>query len=906
MGLKNRNLKKVLFLVVLLVVLVGCKANIDPKTGQLIADRIIDNSTKWSFSQGWFDFLIVMPIAKLILLCEGWMGIVGAIIVVTLLVNLITLQPMIQSSVMSQKMNMLQPQIERIQNKYRGRTDQNSQLRMSAEINALYKKHDIKMGKTLVLPFLSLPIMIAMWQAVQRIPSVYEATFLGLSMGAHPMDMIKSGNYYYILLIIVLGITQYLSVELQNILQMAANLKDYFSKDHLVTSDFSAIEQYFNDLYENAGIVSTFTKSIVDEDTIADTASSKLQDIRRRQRRIEQDIRSKLNNILHSYSKYIQENLVTIRNGRFVIPVKEEYRSSVKGFIHDMSSSGSTVFIEPIAVFDLNNELSNLHIEENLEIERILQNLSGLLYPYTKELQNNVEIIGKLDFIFAKAHYSLQLHCTTPVLNDEKIINLKNARHPLISPEDVVPSTIELGKDFSTLIITGPNTGGKTVTLKTIGLLTVMACSGLNIPADEPSSIYVFDNVFADIGDEQSISESLSTFSSHMSNIVTITRNASGNSLILVDELGSGTDPLEGAHLAISILQYFTELGAITIATSHYQELKKYALVNPGFKNASVEFDIENLRPTYRLLVGIPGKSNAFAISRKLGLDETIIERASSMIDKDTVNLEDLLKSIYDNKSQIEDEKARTAIALQEAEELKKSLKHQNTDVLNKEKELIANAKQEAKQILLDAKETANSLIKDIGNSSSASQANKLRNKLNEEISSIKTNVEDIQISQPISREDIKVGLNVYVANLKSEGTVISNISKDDTVQVQIGVMKLKVDIKQLQEISKPKSDKKLQTYDYVGRSSLKSQHVSSEINLLGLTVDEAIPIIDKYLDDCYLARLSPIRIVHGKGTGALRTGIQRYLKTNKLVDSFRLGTFGEGEMGVTVVTLKV
>ena len=699
-------------------------------------------------------------------------------------------------------------------------------------------------------------------------------------------------------------------LELQNILQMSANLKDYFAKDHLATSDFSAIEQYFNDLYVNPSIVSTFAKSIIDEETIADSASSKLQDIRRRQRKIEQDIRSKLNTILHSstYSKYMRENLVTIRNGRFVIPVKEEYRGAVKGFIHDMSSSGSTVFIEPISVFDLNNELSNLHIEESLEIERILQNLSGLLYPYTKELQNNVEIIGKLDFIFAKAHYSLQLHCTTPVLNDDKIINLKNARHPLISPEHVVPSTIELGKDFSTLIITGPNTGGKTVTLKTIGLLTVMACSGLNIPADEPSSIYVFDNVFADIGDEQSISESLSTFSSHMSNIVGITRSASTDSLILVDELGSGTDPLEGAHLAISILQHFTELGTITVATSHYQELKKYALVTPGFKNASVEFDIENLRPTYRLLVGIPGKSNAFAISRKLGLAETIIERASSMIDKETVNLEDLLKSIYDKKSQIEDEKARTAIVLQEAEELKKNLKHQNTDVLNKEKELIANAKQEAKQILLDAKETANSLIKDIGNSTSASQTNKLRNKLNEEISSInKTNIEDVEIAHPISREDIKVGLDVFVANLKSEGKVISNISKDDTVQVQIGVMKLKVDIKQLQEITKSNkpSDDKITNYNYSGRSSLKSQHVSPEINLIGLTVDEAIPIIDKYLDDCYMAKLSSARIVHGKGTGALRNGIHRYLKTNKLVDTFRLGTFGEGEMGVTIVSLK-
>lgn len=701
-------------------------------------------------------------------------------------------------------------------------------------------------------------------------------------------------------------------LELKNILKMSADLKSYFEKDFLNTSDFSAVEQYFENLYVNTSIVSTFEKSIIDEETIADTASSKLQDIRRKQRKIEQDIRSKLNVILHSstYSKFIRENLVTIRSGRFVIPVKEEYRNNIKGFIHDISSSGSTVFIEPIAVFDLNNELSNLHIEEELEIERILQNLSGLLYPYTKELQTNAEIIGKLDFIFAKAHYSLALHCTTPEINTSKFINLINARHPLIDPTLIVPASLELGKDFSTLIITGPNTGGKTVTLKTIGLLTAMACSGLNIPADEHSSIYVFDKIYADIGDEQSISESLSTFSAHMTNIVNITHSATSNSLILVDELGSGTDPLEGANLAISILQYFSELGAITVSTSHYQELKKYALVTKNFKNASVEFDIENLKPTYRLLIGIPGKSNAFAISRKLGLSEDIISRASSMIDKETVNLEDLLKSIYDSKAQIENEKIETTKALQEVEELKKNLKHQNSDVLNKEKELIANAKQEAKQILLDAKETANSIIKDLNNmkndiNSSASKANKLRNNLNEQISAIKTNVEDVSISHPISRDKIKPGLDVFVSNYNSLGTVLSNISKDDSVQVQIGAMKLKVNIKYLQEVPNKLKKHNKSDYKYDGRSNLKSQTVSSEINLLGLTVDEAIPLVDKYIDDCFMAKLSPVRIVHGKGTGALRNGIHKYLKTNKLVDSFRLGTFGEGEMGVTVVSLK-
>lgn len=712
-------------------------------------------------------------------------------------------------------------------------------------------------------------------------------------------------------------------LELQNILQMSAELKEYLSKDFLTTSDFSAIEPYFAELYVNPSIVATFAKSIVDEDTIADTASSKLQDIRRRERRIEQDIRAKLNTILHSstYSKYMRENLVTIRNGRFVIPVKEEYRSCVKGFVHDMSSSGSTVFIEPLAVFDFNNELSNLHIEEELEIERILQNLSGLLFPYTKELESNAKLIGKLDFIFAKAHYSLELHCTTPEINDNKHIILNNARHPLIDMDKVVPISLELGTDFSSLIITGPNTGGKTVSLKTIGLLSAMACSGLNIPADEHSSIYVFDHIFADIGDEQSITESLSTFSSHISNIVKITQTATADSLILVDELGSGTDPLEGAHLAISILQYFTELGCLTVATSHYQELKKYALVTPGFKNASVEFDIENLKPTYRLLIGIPGKSNAFAISRKLGLNEAIIERASSMIDKETVNLEDLLKNIYDERSKIEDEKRHTSIALQEAEELRKTLKNQHFDVSSKEKELVANAKQEAKQILIDAKETANSIIKDLDTTTSASKANKLRNKLNDEISSLSSSdAIDVELPDnllpPINREDIKPGLNVYVSTLGSDGVIVSNISKDDTVQVQVGIMKMKVDIKNLYEAKSINSANLANqtrgkvnigsTRKVLGGTSFKAQTVKPEINVLGLTVDEAVPIIDKYIDDCFMSKLSPIRIVHGKGTGALRKGIQRYLKTNKFVDSFRPGTFGEGEMGVTVVSLKI
>ncbi len=694
-------------------------------------------------------------------------------------------------------------------------------------------------------------------------------------------------------------------LEIKNVLQTANELKIYFDKDYLKNEDFEEISYYFDNLYINSNIIEILNKSIIDEDTISDNASKKLQDIRRKKRRLEQDIRSKLNTILHSstYSKYIRENIVTIRNSRFVIPVKEEYRNNIKGFVHDISSSGSTVFIEPIAVFDLNNEISNLNIEENLEIEEILRNLSNLISPYTNELENDLKIIGQLDFIFAKSHYSIEMNCSTPLINDNKLIILKNARHPLIDKNTVVPFSVELGKDFSTLIITGPNTGGKTVTLKTIGLLTAMACSGLNIPADENSSLYIFDKIFADIGDEQSISESLSTFSSHMSNIVKITNQATADSLVLVDELGSGTDPLEGANLAISILQFFTNLGCITVSTSHYQELKKYALVTPKFKNASVEFDIDNLRPTYRLLIGIPGKSNAFAISRKLGLDEKIISNATSLIDKQTIDFEDLLKSIYDDKSKLEDDKQKIANTLKEVEDLKQHLKHQNSDILKHEKELSSNAKQEAKQILIEAKETADLIIKDMDSSKSLSKANSLRKNLNEKISSLKTDPDDIAITHSISRENIKPNLNVFVSNLNSNGIVLSQISKDDTVQVQIGALKMNVNIKYLQEV---KNENKKQDYTYKDKSSFKSQSVSPEINLLGLTVDEAIPIVDKYLDDCFIAKLSPVRIVHGKGTGALRSGIHRFLKTNKHVDSFRLGTFGEGEMGVTIVNLKI
>ena len=524
-----------------------------------------------------------------------------------------------------------------------------------------------------------------------------------------------------------------------NILEMSDELIEYFSS-FVNTDNFPHLNGYFSELYTNHSIVDKIKKCVIDENTIADNSSVALANIRRRERRLEQDIKSKLNTILHSssYSKYIQENVVTIRNDRYVIPVKQEYRSYVKGFVHDMSSSGSTVFIEPLSVFEFNNELNNLKIDESAEIERILYNLSSMLFAYTTEIRLDVSIIGKLDFIFAKAKYSNSIKGITPKINDEKFAELINARHPLIDENKVVPTTLSIGKDFSLLIITGPNTGGKTVTLKTVGLLELMACSGLNIPADEKSSIYVFDEIFADIGDDQSISDSLSTFSSHIINISHILKTATENSLILVDELGSGTDPIEGANLAISILEYFKNNNILTIATTHYQELKRYALLTSNVQNASVEFDIENLKPTYRLLLGIPGKSNAFAISEKLGIKKEIIDKARSLMDKQDVDIEALLKKIYDDKIEIEREKEEIQKNLNQVEVLKKNLQRDDSKLKQQEQELINNAKLKARDILLDAKDEASKLIsemKKIENTSGAvDKLNNLRNSLNSSI----------------------------------------------------------------------------------------------------------------------------------------------------------------------------
>lgn len=720
-------------------------------------------------------------------------------------------------------------------------------------------------------------------------------------------------------------------LDLAKVLKTAEEWKNYFYQDFIEPLDFPILDDIFSKLYTNAGIVEKISKSIIDENTLEDTASKNLSSIRRKQRNLEQDIKQKLNGMIHSsqYAKYIQESLVTIRNDRYVIPVKEEYRSQIKGFIHDVSSTGSTIFIEPIAVFELNNEISHLKIEESIEIEKILQELTKLFYPYIHELTENIENLTKLDFIFAKARYARDIKAEMPQINDKKEIILEEARHPLIPKEQAVPISLALGKEFQTLVITGPNTGGKTVTLKTVGLLTCMACSGLHIPAKKTSSIYVFDNIFADIGDDQSIANSLSTFSAHMRHIVDIVNNADSNSLVLLDELGSGTDPIEGQALAISVLEYLKQKGALIISTTHYEELKKYALVTKGFENASVEFDVETLTPTYHLLLGIPGKSNAFAISQKLGLKEEIIEKSKQRIEKNDIDFETIIKNIYDSQIEIEEKKKQISENLLDVQKLKAELQTKNTKRIEEEQNIIQNAKIQARNILLDAKEEANEIIKSmqtikeqtintwqmqaeqqVEDNKADRKLNELRNQLNSAIkqNSQKAKTQEIE-EQPLEELQQKItkiqpNSKVWSKDLQKEGIVVSHVSKDNQVVVQFGSFKMSLPVANLEIRNKNTNISQNHTTVSINTIS-KTRTAKTEINVIGLNVEEAIFVVDKFLDDSSLAKLPQVRIVHGKGTGKLRNGIHQFLKKNPHVKSFRLGTFGEGEMGVTVVELQ-
>lgn len=692
-------------------------------------------------------------------------------------------------------------------------------------------------------------------------------------------------------------------LDLTSILKVSRELIEYYK----TREDFESVylTPIFNNLYSNIGIENTIFSNLTNDLTVEDSASVTLASIRKKRRNLEQQIKEKLKSFISSssYSKYIQESVITIRNNRYVIPVKEEFRSFVKGLVHDVSSTGSTVFIEPISIFEMNNDIASLGIEEANEIEKILIGYSNLFVPILQELQNSISAIGKLDFIFAKANYGLSIHSNMPILSEEKYLNLIQARHPLIPNDVVVPIDLYLGNDFNTLVITGPNTGGKTVSLKTTGLLCLMAYSGLLIPAHEKSVICVFDCIFSDIGDEQSIVESLSTFSSHMITIIEIIKLATKNSLILLDELGSGTDPIEGANLAISILEYFSNLGCLTISTTHYSEIKNHALTHSNFKNASCEFDIELLKPTYRLLMGIPGKSNAFAISKRLGLNDSILAHAKSLVNEDSANIEELLKNIYDNKLQIEKEKHLLEENLEQVEILKASLQKDNFAIEEQTNELIQNAKLEARRILEGAKREASMAISKINQSgSSEKDLNQIRNSLNTSIKNNSAIITSSHTSSLLNIKDINIGDTVFLLNLNQTGIITDIKEKNKQIQVQVGSVKTYVPISSAKLVSSNKCN-----HSNISHTSTKiqSKPISSEINVIGMNVEEAIFVIDKYLDDCIISNIQNIRIVHGKGTGTLRNGIHNFLKKHSHVNSFRLGTFGEGETGVTVVELK-
>ena len=651
--------------------------------------------------------------------------------------------------------------------------------------------------------------------------------------------------------------------------------------------------------------------TIVSRDEIADNASSTLRSIRRSKKLKNQAIEDKLNSYITSdkTKKYLQDAIVTMREGRYVIPVKNEYRSSVEGMIHDISQKGSTVFIEPMAVVKLNNELRELENEEKKEIERILYELSSEVSEHKAYLETNEEALKSISFIFARARLAREMRATEPILNDKGYVNLKNARHPLIPKDKVVPTTVELGDEYTSLIITGPNTGGKTVSLKTVGLITLMAKSGLNIPCDNNSSVAVFDKVYADIGDEQSIEQSLSTFSSHMKNIVHIVENAEYNDLVLFDELGAGTDPTEGAALAISILKLFRERRIRTMATTHYSQIKFYALTSEGVKNASMEFNVDTLSPTYRLIIGIPGKSNAFEISKRLGLDQKIIDSAKKLLNENDTRFEDVLKAIEEDRTEIENKRIKINEENEEIERLREKLENKNKKLEEKQEAIINKAKEEAREIVKKAKSESAFIIDELKDISSLSKKEDRRrlqeakDYLRELEDENRLKIKDNKKRTKEIPKDIKLGESVRIISIDKFGEVETLPDDKGDLNIQVGIMSVRSNINDI-ERSESKEEVKVEKKTK-SINKAKSKNISSEINLIGRTVDEAILLLDKYLDDAYLARLKEVRIIHGKGTGTLRDAVRKYLQNSKHVIEYREADYTEGGSGATVAVIK-
>ena len=674
------------------------------------------------------------------------------------------------------------------------------------------------------------------------------------------------------------------------------------------------LDIYFEQLSPLTPLSMEIRRCILSEDEIADDASSNLKHIRKNIDAINDKVHSTLQSLVNgSLRNYLQDAIITMRGDRYCIPVKAEYRSQVNGMIHDQSSTGSTLFIEPMAVVKLNNDLKELYGKEQEEIQVILARLSVEVAEYIEEIRANYRTLTELDFIFAKGSLALSMNASKPIFNEDGRIHIREGRHPLLDKRKVVPITITLGDEFDLLIVTGPNTGGKTVSLKTVGLFTLMGQAGLHIPALDRSELAVFENVFADIGDEQSIEQSLSTFSSHMTNIVSFLQDVDERSLVLFDELGAGTDPTEGAALAIAILSHLHEKGIRTMATTHYSELKVFALSTPGVENACCEFDVETLRPTYHLLIGIPGKSNAFAISSKLGLPDYIIESAKNHLSEQDESFEDLLSDLESNRRTIEKERAEIAAYKREIERLKHEYADKQKKLEERKEKIIAEANTKANAILRDAKETADETIKELNkakkNNMSAAEMEKQREKLRQKMAKTQNTIK-LDIKKPRKQHkpsDFRLGESVKVHSLNLTGTVSSLPDAKGNMWIQMGILRSQIHISDLEIIEEPMTmtEKQRQRTSTSKMKMGKSMSVSPEINLLGKTVDEALAELDKYLDDAYLAHLSPVRIVHGKGTGALRTGIHNYLKRLKYVKSYRLGAFGEGDAGVTIVEFK-
>lgn len=678
---------------------------------------------------------------------------------------------------------------------------------------------------------------------------------------------------------------------------------------------YDSLTERFNQLVPLEHISSEIRRCILAEDEIADDASSKLKSIRRNIKLANDRIHQQLSKLLQNEATKdkLQDSLITMRNGRYCVPVKQEYRSQVPGMIHDQSGSGSTLFIEPMAVVNLNNEIKELANEELIEIENILEDLSLRAAEVVEDISYDMSVLTELDFIFARAKFARSYNGSQPTFNTDGIIDIRGGRHPLLEKHSVVPVDIRLGEDYNLLIVTGPNTGGKTVSLKTLGLFTLMGQAGLHIPALEGSRLAVFDDVFADIGDEQSIEQSLSTFSSHMSNVVYIVNHASANTLCLFDELGGGTDPVEGAALAIAILNFLKNMGARCMATTHYSELKTYALSTDGVENASCEFDVASLKPTYKLMIGVPGKSNAFAISSKLGLPDYIITSAREQLDNDAVDMETLIADLEKSKRSIEEDKKAIEEYKAEADALKKRLQEKESELTAKKSEILQKAREEARDIVEEAKEVADQTIRDYNKWRSNPNKADMRT-MEEKRGRLRDKIKDYNkagVSNTPARtsnhkaKDFHIGDAVEVISMNAKGTVTSLPDSKGIVTVQMGILSSKLPISDLIILQ----DKGFVTE--AERSRTKSRSItgkamtfSPELNVMGKTVDEAIMEIDKYLDDAVLSHMNKVTIIHGKGTGALRKGIHQYLKKHPLVKSFRAGEFGEGEYGVTIVEL--